>query len=128
MYGGPNISAYRITNNWVASTITWNNRPSHDPTAYGAVPVTATSTWYSLDITEVVSMWINGTSNFGLYLKTPTGHAGMESLERTGSNNIKMTVVYTDSTVYEFPIVESLPLLVIPTAVIVFYRMNRHKK
>jgi len=64
-----NIGLYRLTGNWVETTVTWNNQPGHS-----AVYDTTSVGWtngatYSWDATMLVRDWYQGThANYGLAL------------------------------------------------------------
>jgi uncharacterized repeat protein (TIGR01451 family) len=65
-------TAYRISNDWLWSSVTWNNRPSYSE-AYGSVSIPSWHWgWYSLDVTNLVRGWVNGSlSNYGLMVRGP---------------------------------------------------------
>lgn len=71
----PTIRAYRCLSSWSSGTITWNNMPSFT----AVYPSTASteyregSTWYTMNVTEVVSRWVDGSRpNFGFVIKDLT--------------------------------------------------------
>jgi PKD repeat protein len=79
---GGNASAtlygHRVTKAWSEDTATWNTpwdvagaMPDNvDVTPDGQTTVNGTSGWYSLDVTEMVTMWVaNPGSNMGLLLR-----------------------------------------------------------
>lgn len=67
------ISAYRVTESWSASAVTWENQPPIGE-AVGSVdiPLAAASlAWHTLDVTEQVRRWAAGAEpNYGLMLRT----------------------------------------------------------
>ena len=70
----PMVKAYQCTSDWSSSTITWDNMPdSEDNFALESTLCTrysATSSWYVMNVTEIVRDWIDGlSSNYGFILK-----------------------------------------------------------
>ena len=56
-----------LTEDWIDSTVSWNNRPSH--TGYQYVSCTVSNDWFSIDVTDQVQNWLNGSqSNYGFLL------------------------------------------------------------
>jgi hypothetical protein len=68
------ITSYRISSNWSEASVTWNTAPSIAET-YGTVSLIAASSsfgWYSIDVTNLVRGWVNGTlPNYGVMLRGP---------------------------------------------------------
>jgi serine protease len=68
------VTAYGAGSTWSELSVTWNNQPSIG-SSYGAVSLnsnTGAFGWYSLDVTNLVRGWINGTSpNHGIVLRGP---------------------------------------------------------
>lgn len=62
---GPTITVHRITGTWTNPS--WNTKPNYDGTAMGSFRTTATGA-YSVEITQLVKMWVDGTENYGLLL------------------------------------------------------------
>ena len=61
------VPIYRITSNWQEDTITHNNMPSTDVTVELGTINSGTNGWKSLDITNLVKKWIDGTyNNYGI--------------------------------------------------------------
>ncbi len=79
------ITSYRIGSNWSESTVTWNAAPSIGE-AYGSVSLVSTEGsfgWYSIDVTNLVRGWVNGTlPNYGIMLRGPE-HSGSDSSWRS---------------------------------------------
>ena len=76
--GPRDIKAYRIIENWTTTTVTWNNQPARSNLASGStsipINVNVPFTWYTLDITQLIRNWDNGTApNYGLMLRAPEG-------------------------------------------------------
>jgi hypothetical protein len=64
------VTTYRIIPSWSSSSVTWNNQPGHGE-AYGSAWVPSkTWDWYTFDVTSLVQNWVNGTSNYGLMLRS----------------------------------------------------------
>jgi hypothetical protein len=65
-------TAYRISNDWLWSSVTWNNQPAYSE-AYGSVSIPSRHWgWYSLDVTNLVRGWVNGSlSSYGLMVRGP---------------------------------------------------------
>jgi len=66
------IEAYRIVDNWSAATATWNNQPDFQE-RHGSVSIPSrTWGWYSLDVTNLVRGWVDGSlPNNGLMVRGP---------------------------------------------------------
>jgi hypothetical protein len=68
------VTAYRVTDNWVETAVTWNTQPKIAEAA-GTVIVPLSSgvlNTYTLDITNLVRGWVNGSfPNNGLMLRSP---------------------------------------------------------
>jgi hypothetical protein len=65
------IGAYKVTGDWNASTITWNNKPAHATSAASiiTVPADPTHDFIYWDITDLVKGWFKGSvTNNGLVL------------------------------------------------------------
>lgn len=61
------IYAYRATDSWSESNITWGN-PDYNNSSYDSN--SGGSTWMEWDITNLVQQWVDGTyTNYGVYLK-----------------------------------------------------------
>jgi len=70
----PTIQAYRVTNAWTASAITWNNAPGFDSAGYSSNTAQADGgAWYAMNVTTFVKNWLNGyRTNYGFCLKEPS--------------------------------------------------------
>ncbi len=77
------IWAYRVTESWTESGVTWNSRDGSNPwstaggtyTTTGGASSTAPSgkTWMTWDVTDIVKEWTeNGQPNYGFLLKDGT--------------------------------------------------------
>ncbi len=70
-YGSVNgeLAYYRVTEDWSETAVTYLNMPAHTDT--GAVFTSnwpSSGSWHSVDITDTVIAWFDGTiDNFGLY-------------------------------------------------------------
>ncbi len=78
--GAMSTQAVRVNQTWAEATVTWNNRPTFDATAYDTVSV-STIGWNYWNITSLAASWYNGTfANQGLYIKPATEQAGTTNL------------------------------------------------
>lgn len=66
----PTICAYRATQPWSSSTLTWNNKPTTYPTASAVGQVRGGSSWYTIDVTSFVQYWNNGGANYGFEIRS----------------------------------------------------------
>ena len=75
------ITAYRIASSWDPNAVTWNTQPSQGA-SYGQVSVRSGQFQrYSLDVTDLVSGWVDGTlANWGLMLRGPEDTGGEPSV------------------------------------------------
>ncbi len=69
-YGSPSgqLAYYRVTEAWNENTVCYNNMPAF--TTEGAVFLSSWPTggsWHTVDVTEFVAGWYEGTDNYGLY-------------------------------------------------------------
>lgn len=98
------IVVNRVTGPFDASTVTYNTMPTFEPTA-SQIDINTSDlyTIVSIDITEIVNEWLNGTHpNYGIALTNPDGL----TLVQFGTNNIiyepyfpKLVVSYSDTPV-----------------------------
>jgi hypothetical protein len=68
---------HRLTAPWSEATVTWNNKPAHDPAviATACVGDSFDLGWKVFDVTALVQGWRNGTfPNHGLVIRDPTEH------------------------------------------------------
>ncbi|MHC4712023.1 MAG: putative Ig domain-containing protein [Planctomycetota bacterium] len=110
--GTPQISAYRLLKSWVESEVTYNKADSSTNWASAglqsgtdyASSASATSSsisstgWATLDITDLVQDWVDGTyTNYGVLLRlTTSGHIRTRMAEyTTSSDRPKLEVTYT---------------------------------
>jgi len=66
------VGAYKVTSSWNGSSITWNVQPTSAPTPeyVRAVAATATNSFISWYIKDLVQGWIDGSiANYGLVLR-----------------------------------------------------------
>lgn len=61
------IGIHKVTQNWKAHTLTYNNRPAYVAAA-SAVTGLQKKGGYSCDVTDVVRAWRNGEANYGVAL------------------------------------------------------------
>ena len=103
-------TVYQITESWVESQVTWNDRStgvswtdpgadgttSHKATAEGDFPMTSNG-FHSMAVTTSVQNWSNGEANEGwVFIDNSTSGAGFRSSEyATVSNRPELSVTYT---------------------------------
>ena len=71
------IQSSRVTSSWSESSVTYNNRPTWSTTSRTltwADP--AVYTWFSVNISDIVQEWVNGTSNYGIIIRNYSGYDG----------------------------------------------------
>jgi len=94
---GAMMQVYRLTSDWSESTVTWNSPWASPGGDYdGAVVVDGDCTATGLrtiDITEFVQAWSDGTANYGILL-TDTGTDGIDFDSSEGASPPVLTVVY----------------------------------
>jgi len=74
----PTVRAFRVTEPWSEGTVTWDTAPAYAE-GYGSVTINYADLvwdWYSLDVTGLVNLWLQGTPNHGLALR---GYEGTDS-------------------------------------------------
>ena len=66
-----NFGVYRITASWGEMTVTWNNQPAHNATAYDVKMISGSPGGpYTWDVRKLVQEWANKTyPNYGLMVK-----------------------------------------------------------
>ena len=83
---GQTITVYRVTNNWVGSQVTWNQRSSgvswsaaggdYQNTAFATFSPDLANQYRDIDVTALTQGWANGTfSNQGLLLRATGANA-----------------------------------------------------
>jgi len=98
------MKLYRLTEDWVESQVTWNNRSSGTPwTGAGAqggsnagISIDGDCTalgWRTIDITQFVQEWSNGASNYGIVLMD-SGSDGVDFASSESANVPLLTVTY----------------------------------
>lgn len=71
----PTMRAYRCTGTWSSDSITWNNKPGYSTTHQSSLstPYSAGSSWYTVNVTDIVQYWVNGVfTNYGFLIKDNT--------------------------------------------------------
>ncbi len=61
------IGVHKVTQDWSAKKLTYNNRPSYDPAASAVFGIQKKGN-YACDVTEVVKAWYGGEANNGVAL------------------------------------------------------------
>ncbi|WP_201714655.1 DNRLRE domain-containing protein [Rossellomorea arthrocnemi] len=66
-----NLYAQRVSSAWSVNSVTWNSQPSIDTTkSYGSTPVNGGDGWATLNVTDLVNKWYDGTAKNGLVLRS----------------------------------------------------------
>jgi len=69
------VTLHRVTGAWSEGTLTWQNKPSHDPAVVARTCVGDSFDlgWKSFDVTSLVQGWLAGTfANQGLVIRDPS--------------------------------------------------------
>ncbi|HEX5052815.1 MAG TPA: DNRLRE domain-containing protein [Planctomycetota bacterium] len=69
------VNLHRITAPWAENTVTWNNKPSHDPSvaASACVGDSFSLGWKQFDVTALAQGWLAGTfANLGMVIRDPS--------------------------------------------------------
>jgi hypothetical protein len=59
------VTAYQVTSSWSESTLTWNAQPSKGGSV-GSATFSCSAGWKTIDITNLVRNWYQGTANHGI--------------------------------------------------------------
>ncbi len=66
----PSLKAYRVTESWTSSTITWNNKPVSTSISASDTAEAMTNNWYRFYVTDIVRQWYAGTyQNYGFMVR-----------------------------------------------------------
>lgn len=94
---------YVPSNDWNESSLTWNNRPSHDTITYAARDVTTNGTWYEWNASAAVALAINGATPVSLVAAPPSNawrnYVWFDSKEHTatkGTTSPKLNLVFVE--------------------------------
>ena len=95
---GAMMQVYRLTSDWAEENVTWNSpwdNPGgdYDPAIVVNGDCTATGL-RTIDITEFVQAWADGTANYGILLTDTGGTDGVDFDSSEGGNPPLLTVVY----------------------------------
>ena len=72
--GTGTVSLFVVTSAWNESTITWNNLPSNEPSAFITNPYNPSTGWKTYNVATVVQDWLDGTKpHFGFLVRGNTG-------------------------------------------------------
>ncbi|MCP4230271.1 MAG: DNRLRE domain-containing protein [bacterium] len=72
--GTGTINLYIVTSAWNEGTITWNNLPSNESTAYLSESYNSSSGWKNYNVTSAVQNWLDETNpNHGFLIRGNTG-------------------------------------------------------
>ena len=97
------LVAYKVTSSWNESLITWNNQPNFSTTVVDTetVPASATNSFITWDVTNLVKSWASGTvTNCGVMLSDSTGGEGFKVFYSSDWGNAsqrpELTITYWD--------------------------------
>jgi hypothetical protein len=67
------VTTYRVTSSWSEGSVTWDDSPGYDGSAYGSRSIVHGAWgWYEFDVTNLVRAWYSGTdANYGVMLRGP---------------------------------------------------------
>jgi hypothetical protein len=75
LYYNSTIEVHRVpANNWNETTLTWNNKPAFEKTAYDLQKATANGTWVTWNVTEDFNSGISERSEVSYMLKASETH------------------------------------------------------
>ncbi|MEA2055031.1 MAG: DNRLRE domain-containing protein [Candidatus Thermoplasmatota archaeon] len=60
---------HEVANSWNENTLTWNNKPNYDATAFSSYVVPSSFGWIDVDVTQYVQDKVNGEPNYGILIK-----------------------------------------------------------
>ncbi|UCH78668.1 MAG: DNRLRE domain-containing protein [Candidatus Coatesbacteria bacterium] len=100
-----NFGVYRVTASWSETSVTWNNQPAHNATAYDTIRISGSVGGpYTWDVKNLVQQWASGTyPNYGLMVKrvdmnNPTNWPYFCSSDHSNSSyRPRLTVEYSGS-------------------------------
>ncbi|MBN2270186.1 MAG: tandem-95 repeat protein [Sedimentisphaerales bacterium] len=95
---GAMMQVYRVTSDWSEDTVTWNNpwtNPGgdYDPAIVVNGDCTATGL-RTIDVTEFVQAWSDGTPNYGILLTDSGATDGLDFDSSEGATPPLLTVIY----------------------------------
>ncbi|WP_220681271.1 DUF3344 domain-containing protein [Methanofollis formosanus] len=110
--GDREVGAYRVTDTWNESGVTWKTQPSVDTQPTSSIdPGSAVNTWICWNVTQDVQAYADGTANYGWMIKNTD--------ESTPSMDQKVTLRsrnYADATQHPYlNVTYTIPPLVLTT-------------
>ncbi|RJQ32608.1 MAG: DNRLRE domain-containing protein [Actinobacteria bacterium] len=69
------IQAHRTTSNWSEDTVTFNSRPSINPSYTSRVLTASAGVWHNFNVTADVAAFLSGTPNYGWAIQGGSGYA-----------------------------------------------------
>ncbi|CVK34344.1 DNRLRE domain-containing protein [Methanoculleus bourgensis] len=66
--GDKEVAAYRVTEAWNETGVTWNTRPSNATQPTSITDPGSAKSWVSWDVTQDVQAYVEGTPNYGWLL------------------------------------------------------------
>ena len=88
------IDVHKVDGTWESSTLTWNNKPSYDPTVED-YQIAGAAGWYYWDVTDIAQGWYTG-ENTGMMFK-------MEDLEEAAATDLYREFCSSDYSVDALP-------------------------
>lgn len=105
-YATPSIKAYRVTQDWTSSSVTWNNKPTYTTSGGSNACTLDSGSWYKITVTSLVRSWLQGTySNYGFLLKEPSETNADQktkwySSDAPSPNKPELVIDYTTGSTY----------------------------
>ncbi len=96
----PAVKAYRVTDGWTSSTVTWNNRPDYSTVYASGNAYNDSGSWWRMFATTLVKKWLDGTyTNHGFLLRDETESGTMQwttfySSDAPSPNKPELHIVY----------------------------------
>lgn len=91
----------RVTSSWDELTITWSNQPSVDNHVWSSKDVSQSLGWFDIDVTDLVTSWVNGTyTDYGMMLNVTENASDFRmfySSEYVGDYKPRLMIVYYTS-------------------------------
>jgi hypothetical protein len=94
------VTVHRVTQAWSESTLTWQNKPTHDPAVLATQCVGDSFDLgvKNFDVTTAVLAWLSNTPNFGLVIRDPTESAAgaarpLHATSREGTDPLRHPVL-----------------------------------
>ncbi len=93
------VTVKQVTNDWSESTITWKSAPSSTDIDSALTVVTCDYDIYGFDVTGITQNWIDGQSNYGLYMVYDSSESFLKTFYSRENGDINrepvLDVIYT---------------------------------